>query len=109
MALLTKLPNLPSPDVKSAWARLHERALKPTGESYPVFNPIGPDQFPAFVAALRSDHDALDETRVFANDLKKNVDAHAATLASLPAADAELQKTLEEARDALEALKARPF
>lgn len=67
------------------------------------------ETFPPFATALRGLRDNVATHDVQLTDHKRDLDAHTATLASLPAADVELQKTLEEARDALEALKARPF
>ena len=96
---------LPSFDARAFSDRLKETLPKrPNGSPITVW-----ETFPPFATALRALRDNVATHDVQLRDHKADLDAHAATLASLPAADAELQKTLAEARDALEALKARPF
>lgn len=97
---LAKLPNLPAHPAKDFTTRLHERVLSPTGSAYAAFDPTKPTSYLAFINALRKDHDALDETRVYANDTNKHVVAvdareaahHAAQDARLDAIEARLDE-----------------
>jgi hypothetical protein len=77
MSLLPATPRLSTLDARAFVKPLRDKLRKDDGSAYAAY---GETVFPGFVGSLRTLRDHVAKVTTFANDVKRNVDRHGATL-----------------------------